>query len=244
MRPNAPLTIHCPLESDSTPFRWFFNDKPIKFKLKNSWSRVHVFNDTKSLYIDAIKRTASIACARCDSEDCNEWSNFEFVVQNVTDIRVPCDNHGNVTVLMSAGGTHVYSCVCDYGFKGSHCEIPFIGKFRLTFVFWAIVIGETFAMGFVIHRHMKQAVFRPPADGYRFVDVLNDAYGLHPPSPPPPGPNEQGATVSHDEANVHNENEDVQPPVQNPAPNPAIPPDQQNALPPDQQNAAPPIQEN
>ncbi|KAK6754158.1 hypothetical protein RB195_013266 [Necator americanus] len=91
-----------------------------------------------------------------DSENCEEL----------------CAPHGRCSLREAGTPIEHYECLCDYGYRGMHCEEKIRTKFALMYFVWICVLVEFALIMIAIKRYANRKFFESPLPAQRFVDIM------------------------------------------------------------------------
>ncbi|CAJ0591223.1 unnamed protein product [Cylicocyclus nassatus] len=110
----------------------------------------------KGTNVDVDEKCAIVRAKRNDTENCEEL----------------CGAHGHCSLREAGTPIEHYECICDYGYRGMHCEEKIRTKFALMYVVWVLVAIEILFIIVAVKRYAQRQFFMSPLPHRRFVDVM------------------------------------------------------------------------
>ncbi|KAK6754159.1 hypothetical protein RB195_013266 [Necator americanus] len=149
------------VRTDESPFHRTVKTNCDLSSLENdSFSSVYpVDNDTVVILkgTNSILKDCEVQYApQNDSENCEEL----------------CAPHGRCSLREAGTPIEHYECLCDYGYRGMHCEEKIRTKFALMYFVWICVLVEFALIMIAIKRYANRKFFESPLPAQRFVDIM------------------------------------------------------------------------
>ncbi|WKY10040.1 hypothetical protein Q1695_002414 [Nippostrongylus brasiliensis] len=105
-----------------------------------------------------------------DIENCEEKIVERNESQNCESL---CGNHGKCSLREKGTPIEHYECLCEYGWRGMHCDEEMHTKFPLMYVVWLFVIVEIVMVVAAVKRFANRKFFESPLPTQRFVDIMS-----------------------------------------------------------------------
>ncbi|KAL6741519.1 hypothetical protein Aduo_014765 [Ancylostoma duodenale] len=83
-----------------------------------------------------------------------------------------CAPHGRCSLREAGTPIEHYECLCNYGYRGLHCDEKIRTKFVLMYFVWIFVLIEIVLIYVAVKRYANRRYFVSPLPAQRFVDAM------------------------------------------------------------------------